>query len=228
MGTQWSFNDMFKKGFLTNATMDITLTQMLMTLGVSLLVGLFIYIIYKRTYRGVLYSKTFNVSLIAIALITTLVIMTITSNVVLSLGMVGALSIVRFRTAIKDPFDIVFMFWSIGIGIITGAGFYFVAALGSLIIGLAIIILTRTNSAADPFLLVVQCDGDSAEQEVMDLLKSKKHRFSLRSKTVAVGRTEVTYELRLRDKESTFVNEISRIGGVGNAVLISYNGDYVS
>lgn len=137
-----TFNDIFKSSFLEQVT-SFSVTDMLISLALAFAIGLFIYEIYKITYRGVMYSRSFGLTLLALAMITDLAIMTVTSNVVLSLGMVGALSIVRFRTAIKEPLDIAFLFWSIVVGIMLGAGMIPLAVFGSLILGLIFYLFTR-------------------------------------------------------------------------------------
>lgn len=222
------FSDLFKKSFLASSTQDLTLGRILLTLGLAFVIGLFLYFVYKRTFRGVIYSRSFNLSLIAITQITALVIMAVTSNVILSLGMVGALSIVRFRTAIKDPMDLVFLFWALGIGIVTGAGLHMLAIIGSLVIGLVIFLLNRAPASDTPYLLVVQASGDGADAAIRSALMGAKHRFNLKSKTISPHSMEATYELRLKDGATGLVGEIAGIRGVESAVLIAYNGDYVA
>jgi len=223
-----NFSDLFKKSFLTTTTQDLTLGRILLTLGLAFLVGLFLYFVYKRTFRGVLYSRSFNLSLIAITLITSLVIMAVTSNIVLSLGMVGALSIVRFRTAVKDPMDLVFLFWAIAIGIVTGAGLHMLALVGSLVIGLMIFVLSRTPASETPYLLVVHSASDTADAMVQSTLKGRLKRFAVKSKTISPSGIEATYEVRLKSGATDIVKEIAAIAGIENAVLIAYNGDYVA
>lgn len=223
-----NFSDLFKKSFLSTAAQDLTLGRILLTLGLAFAIGIFLYFVYKRTFRGVLYSRSFNMSLIAITMVTSLIIMAVTSNVVLSLGMVGALSIVRFRTAVKDPMDLVFMFWAIAIGIVTGAGLHLLAILGSVIIGLIIFLLSRAPASETPYLLVVHSANDIADEAVQAALTSANQRFSVKSKTIAPTGIEATYELRLKDGASRLVSNIAGLKGVETAVLIAYNGDYVA
>ncbi|AFS79497.1 hypothetical protein Curi_c25020 [Gottschalkia acidurici 9a] len=228
MDNTFTFSDIFKKSFLNSASNDLTAMKVVLTLGLTFLIGLFIYVVYKKTFKGVLFSKSFNVSLIAISMVTSLVIMAVTSNVVLSLGMVGALSIVRFRTAIKDPVDIVFMFWSISVGIVTGASLYVLAIFGSLVIGIILVAFNKTVMPENAYLFVVNCNDSSAEDEVIKKIRNEIKKFNIKSKTVTKDSIEMTLELRVKDNETGFVNMISNISGVSNAVLISYNGDYVS
>lgn len=223
-----NFSDLFKKSFLASSAQDLTLGRILLTLGLAFVIGLFLYFVYKRTFRGVLYSRSFNLSLIAITQVTALVIMAVTSNIILSLGMVGALSIVRFRTAIKDPMDLVFLFWALGIGIVTGAGLHMLAIIGSLVIGLVIFLLNRVPVTDTPYLLVVQASGDAADAAIRSTLTGSKHGYHLKSKTISPSGIEATYEVRLKDGATGLINEIAGIKGVENAVLIAYNGDYAA
>ena len=228
MNDTLNFVDLFKKSFLNTAVQDLTFGRILLTLGLAFAIGFFLYFVYKRTFRGVLYSRSFNLSLIAITLVTALVIMAVTSNVVLSLGMVGALSIVRFRTAVKDPMDLVFLFWAIGIGIVTGAGLHLLAIFGSLIIGLVLFLLSRMPAGDTPYLLVVQSANDVADSSVQSALIAAGQRYTIKSKTIAPTGIEATYELRLKDGASSLVSQIANLKGVEHAVLIAYNGDYVA
>ncbi|GAA0489008.1 DUF4956 domain-containing protein [Salinibacillus aidingensis] len=222
-----TFSDLLNTEVLSNFTSDISLLQTGITMSISFLLGLFIYTLYKRIFSGVLYSKNFNISLIGLSMITSLVIMAIGSNLILSLGMVGALSIVRFRTPIKDPTDLIFLFWALAAGIITGAGFYSLAILGSVIIGIVMFIFMKKSSFETPYLFVVNFKGEETEKVIYKKLKQVVNRFEVKQKNVSAEDVEVTFEVRLKGKEPSFVNGVSAIEGVENAVLISYNGDYV-
>ena len=221
-----SFQDIFKSGFLENAN-SISLFDMGFAMLMALLLGMFVFFIYKKSYSGVMYSPSFGVVLIAITLITTMLIMTVVSNVVLSLGMVGALSIVRFRTAIKEPLDIAFLFWSISIGIVLAAQLLPLAVLGSLFIGVTILVLPHHRSREIPYILVVRCKDDNTEENVREFVSANVKKMSLKSKTVQAGEIEVNYEVRLRDGDSSLVNAISSMDGIMHCVLVSYNGDYM-
>lgn len=223
-----NFSDIIKKSVLENFVSDISIAQILITLAVAFVIGLFIYLLYKRVFSGVLYSKSFNVSLIGMTMITAVVIIAINSNLVLSLGMVGALSIVRFRTPIKDPTDLIFLFWAAVAGIVTGAGFYTLAVIGSIVVGLILFFFIKKASVDTPYLLVVHCDNEKSEQAVTGHIHQAVKRYNLKQKTVTPGSIELTLEVRLRDAEGQFVNKLSQLPGVYNAVLISYSGDYVS
>ncbi|MDF2663029.1 MAG: hypothetical protein K0Q94_5820 [Paenibacillus sp.] len=223
-----NFADLLKKSVLENFSAGIDIWKIALTLAVSFMLGWFIYVLYKRIFSGVLYSKSFNVALIGMCLITSLVIMAINSNLILSLGMVGALSIVRFRTPIKDPTDLIFLFWSAAAGIVTGAGFYTLAILGSIVIGLVLFIFIKKSTFDTPYLLVINCDDGSSEQNLYQILNRLVKRYNVKQKTVTPDNIEMTVEVRLRGNEPGFVNELTAVGGVKNAVLISYSGDYVS
>jgi Uncharacterized membrane protein len=227
-GDTTNFSDIIKNSVLENFSSDISIAKMSITLGIAFLIGLFIYFLYKRVFSGVLYSKSFNVSLVGMTLITAMVIIAINSNLVLSLGMVGALSIVRFRTPIKDPTDLIFLFWAAVAGIVTGAGFYTLAIFGSVIVGLVLFIFIKKSSFETPYLMVVNCQGDESEKAIMAKLESVVKRFNVKQKTITSDNVEMTVEVRLRENEPGFVNQISQISGVKNAILISYSGDYVS
>ena len=175
-----------------------------------------------------MYSAGFGVSLLGMTLITTLIILAVTSNIVLSLGMVGALSIVRFRTAIKEPMDIVFLFWAISAGIVLGAGLIPLAVFGSLFIGVILIIFVNKKSGDSPYILVVNCADDQAEQKVLDTVKTSVKKQVIKSKAVSQNGIELTVEVRLKSSETDFVNILGAIDGVSNTVLVSYNGEYMS
>lgn len=221
-----TFNDIFKSSFLNNVT-AISITDMAIAMILAFGVGLFIFYVYKKTYAGVMYSSSFGVTLIALTLITTLVILAVTSNVVLSLGMVGALSIVRFRTAIKEPMDIAFLFWSIAVGIVLAAGMIPLAVLGSVMIGIILLLFANRKSHTAPYIVVVTCENHGSEQKVTEFLKQKTEKCQVKSKTAQKGQVEINLEIRLKDDNTDFVNELTELEGVGNAVLVSYNGDYM-
>ncbi len=225
---QFTFNDIFKSNFLDKVT-SFSMLDMAIAMGLAFVLGLFIFMVYKKTFKGVMYSASFGVSLLAMTLITTLIIMAISSNVILSLGMVGALSIVRFRSAIKEPIDIAFLFWAISIGIVLGAGLIPLAIFGSLFIGIIMVLFVNQKSTDNPYILVVKCTGDDSENDVLDYIKRNVKKHVVKSKTVAAASgVELTVEIRLKDMSTNFVNEISRMTGVNHAVLVSYNGEYMS
>ena len=221
-----NFSDIFKSGFLENVN-SVSLLDMALALVLSFCIGLFIFLIYKKTFNGVMYSSSFGVTLIALTMITTVVILAVTSNVVLSLGMVGALSIVRFRTAIKEPLDIAFLFWSIAVGIVLASGMIPLAVIGSLIIGVILLVFVNRKSHIRPYLLVLQCDGQESENRAKEYIIPYVQKSFVKSKTAQAGKVELNLEIRLKDDNTDFVNGLSRIKGIHSAVLVSYNGDYM-
>ena len=221
-----TFSDVFKSSFLENVT-AVSLTDMMLTLILAFGLGLFIFYIYKKTYQGVMYSSSFGVTLLALTMITSQVILAVTSNVVLSLGMVGARSIVRFRTAIKEPLDIAFLFWSIAVGIVLAAGMIPLAVIGSVVIGLILLFFVNKKSSSNPYIVVLTCDGQASETKAVSFLKSKAERCVTKSKSAQNGFVEVNMEIRLKNDNTDFINEIAGIPGVSSAVLVSYNGDYM-
>lgn len=222
-----TFSDVFKSSFLSNINSFSTL-DVLLALGIAFVLGLFIFLIYKKTYQGVMYSDSFGVSLIAMSMITSLVIIAVTSNVVLSLGMVGALSIVRFRTAIKEPMDIAFLFWAIAAGIVLGAGLLPLAIIGSVIIGIVIVVFSTRKIGETPYILVVNCADEETENVVNTFIKEDAKKSVLKSKSVNKLGIELTYEVRIKNDNTGFVTKVSACEGVTNAVLVSYNGEYMS
>ena len=220
-----TFNDIFKSSFLENVT-SISILDMVIAMTLAFAIGMFIFLVYKKTYQGVMYSSSFGVTLVALSMITTLVILAVTSNVVLSLGMVGALSIVRFRAAIKEPLDIAFLFWSIAVGIVLAAGMIPLAVFGSVIIGVILLIFVNRKSHLMPYIIVLTCSGHDAEVKATEYIKSKVNRFAVKSKSAQKGNIELNIEIRLKDDNTDFINELSDMNGVGSAVLVSYNGEY--
>ncbi|MBE5776709.1 MAG: DUF4956 domain-containing protein [Clostridiales bacterium] len=222
-----NFSDIFKSGFLDNVN-SVGLADMALVLVLAFALGLFIFFVYKKTYAGVMYSAQFGGTLIAMTLITSMVILAVTSNVVLSLGMVGALSIVRFRTAIKEPMDIAFLFWAIAAGIVLAAGMIPLAVVGSLVIGLFMLLFMTHKSAMHPYICVVTVRDHQAEKMAEEYIRKHVSRMIIKSKTAENGQIELNWELRLKNEDTGFVTELSGMEGVHSAVLVSYNGDYLS
>ncbi len=221
-----TFNDIFKSSFLESVT-EFSILDTILGLGVALVIGLFIFLIYKKTLTGVMYSSGFALTLVGLSLVTTLVIMAVTSNVVLSLGMVGALSIVRFRAAIKEPVEIVFLFWALAVGIVIGAGMIPLAVIGSAIIGVILLLFGNRKIREDPYILVVSCADGQAEQAVHEALAQSVPYYNVKAKTVTAAGIELTAELRIKDASTAFVNQIQNIPDVSSAALVSYNGEYM-
>ena len=221
-----TFNDVFKSSFLENVT-SVSLLDMLITLVLAFGLGLFIFFVYKKTYSGVMYSSSFGGTLVALCMITAMTILAVTSNVVLSLGMVGALSIVRFRTAIKEPMEIAFLFWSIAAGIVLAAGMIPLAVFGSVAIGVVLLLFLNRKAAANPYIAVISCQDFEAEKRVVDTLTQQTQKAVIKSKTVQDGLIELNYEVRLKDENTDFISLLAQQEGVRSAVLVSYNGDYL-
>ena len=219
-----TFTDIIKNSFLEE-TADFSIAAASVSLLSALFIGLFIFFIYKKTYAGVMYSKPFNTSLVLLSVLTTFVILAVTSNVVLSLGMVGALSIVRFRTAIKEPLDLVFLFWSISVGIILGAGLYSLAFLGSAFITVILLVLTGKVDSSAPYILMLQLENENAELQATEIIKNRFGKIIVKSKSITDGQPELIYEVKVKNNETSFMNELSAIEGVQSATLVSYNGN---
>lgn len=228
LSTVTTFEDIFKSSFLEK-TSTFSLTDSVIGLVSALLLGIFIYFVYKKTFNGVVYSHSFNISLLIMTLATSLVIMGISQNILLSLGMVGALSIVRFRTPIKDPMDLIFLFWSVVVGILTGAGFIPLAVVGSIIIGISIILLQNKIVIESPFLVVVKYDNEAANKQIEDVIASHSKKFLIKSKSVISEQDiEVTYEVRVKGNDATLASAITQVKGVQSAIMLSYDGNFTA
>lgn len=222
-----TFNDVFKSSFLEKAA-EFSVLDVAIAMLMSFAIGLFIFYVYKKTFAGVMYSASFGVSIMAMTLITTLIILAVTSNIILSLGMVGALSIVRFRTAVKEPLDIAFLFWAISAGIVVGAGLIPLAVIGTVFIGIILIVFVSRKSSDTPYIVVMNLDNEEAESACMELIKAKTKKSLIKAKTVSKNGIELTVEVRLLDMSAKLLNELLNINGVNNACLVSYNGDYTA
>lgn len=221
-----TFQDIFKSSFLENVT-SVSVFDMVLALLLAFGIGMFIFLIYKKTFSGVMYSSNFGVTLVALTMITTLVILAVTSNIVLSLGMVGALSIVRFRTAIKEPLDIAFLFWSIAAGIVLAAGLIPLAVFGSVVIGLIILVFANKKAYYNPYMVVIRCDNHESEVNASEFLKNQVQRFVVKSKTAQKDMIELNIEIRMKGDNTDFINVLANMQGVNSAVLVSYNGEYM-
>lgn len=221
-----TFKDIFKSDFLENVS-SVSILDMVLAIALAFCVGMFIFLIYKKTFSGVMYSSSFGVTLVALTMITTLVILAVTSNVVLSLGMVGALSIVRFRTAIKEPLDIAFLFWAIAAGIVLAAGMIPLAVFGSVVIGVVLLVFANRKPRCNPYIIVLSCTNSAAEKHARDFLANHVSRCVVKSKTARAGAIELNIEVRLNSDNTDFISELSRMDGISSAALVSYNGDYM-
>ncbi len=211
--------------FLENIE-SVSILDMAIALALAFGIGMFIFLVYKKTYQGVMYSSSFGTTLVALTMITTVVILAVTSNVVLSLGMVGALSIVRFRTAIKEPLDIAFLFWSIAVGIVLAAGMIPLAVIGSVIIGVILLVFVNKKTHCNPYIVILSCADSTTEKKAFDFLKSNVKKCVVKSKTATKDNIELNLEIRMANDNTDFINALSAMPGVTDAVLVSYNGEY--
>lgn len=229
---QITFADVLQKSFIAmsmGGTDRITTLNIIINVSMSFLVGMFIFYIYKKTFQGVLYQRSFNISLVLASTVTALVIMTISGNLILSLGMVGALSIVRFRTPVKDSMDLIFLFWAISTGIANGVGYYNISIVGSLMIAIILLMLTRQGKAtAETFLLVIQLTNSSAEQEILDQIKRHADRFSIKSKSLSESGADITLEIRAPGENTEFLNSLQEHEHVTRITLVAYDQDLSS
>ena len=222
-----SFNDIFKSSFLDSVT-SVSIFDMVLALLLAFGLGMFIFYVYKKTCSGVMYSASFGVTLVALTMISTLVILAVTSNVVLSLGMVGALSIVRFRTAIKEPLDIAYLFWSIAVGIVLAAGMIPLAVFGSIVIGVVMILLVNRRTYTNPYIIVLRVDNHDSEVKAKSFIEQHTLKCAVKSKSATNGSVELNMDVRLKEDNTDFVNELAAMEGVQSAVLVSYNGDFMA
>ncbi|MBQ3869852.1 MAG: DUF4956 domain-containing protein [Clostridia bacterium] len=223
--TLTSFKDVFKSGFLENFS-SLTVTQGVLIIAVSFLLGLLICLVYRLSYRGVLFSRSFCVSLLAMDVITTLIIMSVTSNVILSLGMVGALSIVRFRTAIKDPLDIAFLYYSIAAGIMCGANLLGLAAIGVVLVGVILFVASRLPAASDSYILMLTVNADD-EEPVVKYIKKNTKKAALKSKALVGTSAELSLEVTLDAGSTKFMNKLNAYPGVSAVTIVKSTGEYV-
>ena len=221
MGFKYEFKKSFLEGF---TSMDITTGKIAATLIVTALLALYIFAIYRLVTRKVFYSKNFNISLAVMSLITAAIILAMQSNLVISLGMVGALSIVRFRTAIKDPMDLAFLFWSISIGIICGAGLYEIALVTSVGVTVFILVLDMLPVGKAPMMLVVNSSEMNGEKAVLDVVGKYARYYKVKSRNLSKGRLDLVIELKVKE-ESALVSEVAALDGMLSASMISHDGE---
>ncbi|MCR6524676.1 DUF4956 domain-containing protein [Lysinibacillus capsici] len=222
------FSDIFKSNFLEKTT-SFSLIDSIIGLVVAFFIGLFIYAVYKKTFNGVIYSHSFNISLLIMTMATALVIMGISSNVLLSLGMVGALSIVRFRTPIKDPMDLVYIFWAIVSGILCGAGFIPLVIIGAILIGLVLLIFVNKITVENPYLLIVKFEEELANAEIERIIAAQTKKFALKSKSIMQhNEIETTYEIRVKQNDAKLMDELTKVAGVKSAIMLSYDGNFTA
>lgn len=223
-----TINDIFKNDFIEQTTGALSLLEMCISFIVAIIIGVGIFYVYKKTFQGVMYSKTFNVSLVVLSMISAMIIIGVTNNIVLSLGMVGALSIVRFRTSIKDPIDVVYMFWAIGTGIITGAGLYILALISFIFITSVLLFFNNMDLRLEPYLLIISYINSEAEEKIFGELDSSLNQYKIKSKTKVPSQYELTIEVRTKSDKSNLVNAIDQINDVISVAMLSYDGDYAA
>lgn len=219
-----NFSDIFKQSFLEGYSGDLSSANVIASLLITSLLALYVFFIYRLVTRKAFYSRNFNIALAAVSVITAAIILTVQSNIVISLGMVGALSIVRYRTAIKEPMDLMFLFWSISIGIICGAGLAEIAVLLSLILTAGVFLLDRLPMNRVPLMLVVNADDIDAEDAVMKILADSGAHHKVKSRNYAKNRLDLIVEVRLKDERSC-VRQISSLPGVLSVSLLSHDGE---
>lgn len=220
-----NFQDVFKKSFLEGFTgSDISTTKIVATMFVTCLLALYIFAMYRLVTRKTFYSKTFNIAIAVIAIITTGIILAMQSSLVISLGMVGALSIVRFRTAIKDPLDLIFLFWSISIGIICGAGIFEVALIMSFLVTIALLGLELFPVAKVAMILVVNCEDKAKEEQIIDTVKQYVTQYKVKSRNISKENLDMIIEVKTKEEEK-LVNEISNLDKVASVSLLSHDGE---
>jgi len=205
---------------------SISIIEILTVILMALVLGLFIFMVYNKTYKGVMYSSSFGVTLVMMTFITAVVIYSVAVNFMLSLGMVGALSIVRFRTVIKEPLDLAYLFWSITIGILIGAGFLTIAALSAVAIGAILFVFIHGKPRDTPYMVVISCSHESSEKNATKIIHESVKRYLIKAKTITNGNIELTFEIRIKESSTEFINKLQGVEGVNNTTLVSYNGDY--
>jgi uncharacterized membrane protein YhiD involved in acid resistance len=229
---QVTFADVLQKSFIAmsmGSTDRITTINIIVNISMSFLIGMFIFFIYKKTYQGVLYQKSFNISLVLASAVTSMIIMTISGNLILSLGMVGALSIVRFRTPVKDSMDLIFLFWAISVGIANGVGYFNIAMVGSIMIAIFMLLLTRTgNNISDTFLLVIQITDATEEERILKKINEETDRVSIKSKTVSDSGIEITLEAKLVGEQTGFINQLQSDNAITRATIVAYDQGFAS
>lgn len=217
-----NFSDIFKNGFLENVG-NLTTPVFLMAMLSSFICGMIVYFVYRRFFKGVIYNNNFNILLIMTSMVTSFIVLVISSNVVLSLGMVGALSIVRYRTAIKDPLDVGFLFWTVAVGITSGAGLYLISLLGTLFVAAIYILLVQVRNRTRMYLLVVKFSPDANERVLQTTESLNK---VLKNKTSTRDSIELTWEVKINTDNTAFMQKLTELEGVESAVLVEFTGDY--
>ena len=219
-----SFSDIFKKNFLENFTGTVSIQMVIITLLFALVFSLVVFYVYKLTSKNTIYSKSFNVSMSLISIITAGVVLSMQANIVVSLGMVGALSIVRFRTAVKEPRDLLFLFWSISNGIIIGAGVYSLVFIMAIVLTIGLLVFDLLPANKIPYLLVVNISDNNVFDKIVDTLIVNGVKYKVKSRNVTKGSTDVVFELSCKSTE-LLVDDLNKIKGITSYNLISQDGE---
>ncbi len=201
-----------------------TLTPIILALVVSFVLGMLIHYVYQRSFRGVIYNQAFSVSLALLTILTTMITLAISSNIALSLGMVGALSIVRYRTAVKDPADLIFLFWAVGTGITIGAHLHYLAVVAALVVIVLLLTIGRRTSTNEVFILIVHYIGDDVSGDLRRILHGK--RFQVKSKTIRKNNVEMAIEVEVKNNNTAFMDTIKELPSVTDVSLIQFTGEY--
>jgi hypothetical protein len=201
-----------------------TLMPIILALVVSFVLGMLIHYVYQKSFRGVIYNQAFSVSLALLTILTTMITLAISSNIALSLGMVGALSIVRYRTAIKDPADLIFLFWAVGTGITVGAHLHYLALVGAIVVIILLLTIGRRTSTNEVFILIVHYTGDDISGELRRILQGK--RFQIKSKTIRKSNVEMAIEVEVKNNNTAFMDTIKELPAVSDVSLIQFTGEY--
>ena len=220
-----SVQDLIKKSILESGVFDgASLTSIVLGLVTAVVMGAVIYFVYSKFYTGVIYSRGFAVTLVGMTVLTAMVTLAISTNIVISLGMVGALSIVRFRTAVKDPLDLLYLFWAITTGITAGAGMYLLVAVTAIVMIVMLVLFYHKQQKGRIYIAVIHYTGDEAGDNIFRALG--KMKYFVKSKTVRKSRTEIAIEVYCKNKDLFFLDKIRDVEGVEDATLIQYNGEY--
>lgn len=220
-----TFSDAIKKSVMDGFSgVDITTGEILTVLGITFLISLYIFVVYRVITKSAFYAKTFNISMAAISLVTAGIIMAMQSSLVISLGMVGALSIVRFRTAIKDPMDLLFLFWSIGTGIICGAGLFKIAIILSIAVTIAILVLQMIPNRRSPMLMIINSSNKNAEEVIFPILKSHTRFYRVKSRNITLNGVDIVCELQTAS-EQELVKAVSDVEGIDSVSLVAHDGE---
>lgn len=223
-----SILDLFSQDPSALAPEALPITDIVFTLVLVFVLSLVILFTYRFSYQTTVYSKSFAITLPIISMITTVIIISVSSNIILSLGMVGALSIVRFRTAIKNPFDLAFLFWSIGLGVTAGARMGTLAMVSTIIIAVVIFLLILLETFTSSYFLIIRAFDANSEEQILEAVKELYGKYNLRNKTVKSSSLDLTLEVRSKEEKTLLVNALMDIDGVKSVMLLSHQGDYIS